>query len=177
MEVEFTDSFFKSINKIARRNTWWHKLYELFRRNIPWFFKNVFHFRKELYNFRTWDSSYNLAIFRRSIELTRENILKYGLEVEEQRVKKLDKMQRAITLLKRFEHDEFIALAEKELGEIPIESINIFSSVITEHQKAVFKRSYEIQVESWRELWDIIHGTDSNSYYEQDGSNIQSWWD
>ena len=47
MEVQFTDTFFKSLKTLSRHQTWWYKTYELFRYKIPYFFENVWYFRKE----------------------------------------------------------------------------------------------------------------------------------
>ena len=58
MEITFADSFFKSLEKLKRRHTWWYKTYETIRYNIPNFFRNIWYFRKALYKHRGWDSHY-----------------------------------------------------------------------------------------------------------------------
>ena len=45
MDVQFTDSFWKSLKTMNRHQTWWYKTYELFRYKIPYFFENVWYFR------------------------------------------------------------------------------------------------------------------------------------
>jgi len=163
------------------------------------FLKNVWLFRKELSNFYAWN--YNLGLFRRSIELNRECILD-GNEVESSRHKKIAKMERAIYLLKRFEEDDFIELAEQELGYgmnhgniwfEPCEDREGFSTMeddLTQEEKdknsKLIYRSRDIQNELWKELWSIIQGQDYSTFKpneqmewdEQfDGSGLLSWWD
>ncbi len=84
--------------------------YELYPSNT----ENIWFFRKELYAFRSWDYSYNLDLFRRSLEKTVDTIEHYGHEVEESRMKKVEKMKRTIQLIKNVRSDEYVRNAEKE---------------------------------------------------------------
>lgn len=84
-------------------------------------------------------------------------------------------MRRAIELIKNFEEDNFISMAESELGEIihkdwEFEEVPDSPGYIrlkdtdTEeerlHNRRVFDRSYEIEEAQWTELWKIIVGQD-----------------
>ncbi len=62
MNVQFTDTFFKSLKRLSRQQTWWYKTYELFRYKIPHFVENVWYFRKELWEHRSWDYMYSLMM-------------------------------------------------------------------------------------------------------------------
>ena len=117
MKIQFANSFSKSIKRLIRHQTWWYKTYEFFRRDLPYFLENIWFFRKELYAFRSWDYSFNLDLFRRSLEKTVDTIENYGHEVDESRLKKVEKMKRAIQLIKNVRSDEYVRNAEKELGK------------------------------------------------------------
>lgn len=124
-----------------------------------------------------------------------------GLEVDSSRLKKVEKMRRASQLLKNYNEDLYIEMAEAELGELilrdwefePIpENPNYYKTVSSEtpeeeaHNRKVFNRAREIQEAEWIELWKIIQGqdysnfktADESSWDDQfDGSGIQGWWD
>jgi hypothetical protein len=50
MEIKFADSFGKSIKTLIRHITWWYKTYDLFCSDIPRFIRNIWKFRKGLWN-------------------------------------------------------------------------------------------------------------------------------
>ena len=200
MEIKIADSFWKSLKTLSRHQTWWYKTYEFFRRDLPYFLENIWFFRKELYAFRSWDYSFNLDLFRRSLEKTVNTIENYGNEVEESRMKKVEKMKRAINLIKNVRSDEYINQAELELGEIKNSDWLWTDKEDTEeeriHNRKVCDRAREIQNSEWKELWLIIHGQDLEEYrkiYNSktdnekkdgnlwnewfDGSGMTSWWD
>ncbi len=124
----------------------------------------------------------------------------YGHEVDESRLKKVEKMKRAIQLLKNVRSDEYVRVAEKELGELKNNDWLWNDRDDTEeeriHNKNVFERAREIEDSEWKELWSIIHGQDVKEYskiYNSktdeekedggvwnnwfDGSGIKGWWD
>lgn len=165
---------------------------------IRQFVNNIWKFRKELSNFYDWN--YDLGLFRKTIELNKLAIEKYAHEVPESRLKKLAKMERVIYLLKLFEEDYFLGLAEEELGYKydsgdwifePIEDKPGFSRLldglsdeVKEKNTILHNKSIEIKDALWVELWSIIQGQYYKSFnkevdfYEQfDGSGILTWWD
>lgn len=179
METNFTDSFFNSLKKLKTYNTWWYSIYNLFRREIPYFFENIWFFRKQLWNFRSWDYSYNLDFFRRSLEKTVDTIEIHGMEIDSHRMKKVYKMRRVIELLGHIKTDSYIEMAEKELGELimkPWEFEEVsdkpgYYSLVDnetpeeqEHNKKVFSRATEIYNEEWIEIWKILQGQDLTEY-------------
>jgi hypothetical protein len=200
MKVTFADSFWKSLKTLSRHQTWWYKTYKFFRRDLPYFLENIWFFRKELYAFRSWDYSYNLDLFRRSLEKTVDTLENHGHEIEESRIKKVEKMKRAIQLFNNVRNDEYIREAEKELGELKNSDWLWHDREDTDeeriHNGNVFKRAREVEISEWKELWSIIHGQDMKEYSEIynskteeekreqavwndwfDGSGIKSWWD
>ena len=200
MKVVIADSFWKSLKRLSRHQTWWYKTYEFFRRDLPYFLENIWFFRKELYAFRSWDYSFNLDLFRRSLEKTVHTIEHYGHEVDESRMKKVEKMKQAIQLLKNVRSDQYTKRAEEELGELKNSDWLWNGREDTQeeknHNRNVFKRAREIEDLEWKELWSIIHGQDMKEYSEIynsktdeekeeggvwndwfDGSGLKGWWD
>lgn len=186
MKVTFAPSFFKSLKRLYRQNTWWYKTYEFFRYNLWRFFGNIWKFRKELYSHRDWDSSYSLGMLRRSLIIVCDGMEKYGNEEPESRLKKINKMRRAIEIIEWHEKDLFVGLAEKELG-YDVNCDNIFGDEpeeIRQANKVVFDLSTKIENDSWKELFEILKGQDytqfdkDNDWYSQfDGSGMKGWWD
>lgn len=178
MKVIATDSFSKSLDRLIWHQHPVYKFYEFFRYKLPMFFKNVWFFRKELWKFRSWDYSFNLMMLRRSLEKTVNTIEFYGMEVDESRMKKVEKMKRVIELLSHIREDSYLELAEKELGQIrdydleftPVEGGEGYELLDTQdpedkaHNRRVFDRAHEIEEQEWNEIWTILKGQDMNEY-------------
>ena len=172
MEVKFADSFGDSIKKLIMHESWWYKIYETVRYKIPVFFKNIYRFRKVLWNHRWWDYRYTLEALQTSLEIM-ENKMHDGMEVFESRGKKIEKMQRAIQILKNIGEDSYIAMAEAELGELyqrdwefeEVPDKPGFSRLVDnetpaekKHNRKVFNRSRQIEEQEWKELFTILEG-------------------
>jgi hypothetical protein len=211
MKIQFADRFNKSLKRLIWHQHPVYKIYETFRYKIPIFFKNLWFFRKELWDFRSWDYGFNLMMLRRSLEKTVNTIEVYGNEVEESRMKKVEKMKRVIELLKNVRSDSYIEMAEKELGEIKhidwefeevpdkpgyMKLVDKEDDEEKDHNRKVYKRANEIELEEWREIWRILEGQDHNEYVKLmestseedkqktdlwyiwfDGSGMKNWWD
>ncbi len=173
MKIEFTDSFFESLERLRMQQTWWYKTYEFFRYNMPYFFKNIWSFRRELYRFRTWDYQFNQDLFSRSLELTADGMEKYGREVDESRLKKVAMMRRAAELLRNRE-DAIYEIVDNEIG--PLKTDYIFDEELTaeeqEHSSRHFARVKELFDAEREELWTILKGTG----IIDDGTDIRGWW-
>lgn len=155
-----------------RYNSWYYKIYEFIRWDFWNFFKNVWKFKKQLLKHREFDSYYSLQMFQRSLEILLDNMKKYSYH--ETKNLKIQKLERTIELLNWHTKDLFIELAEKELG---IELIFEDSFLkITDDERKVFKRSDEIEKESWIELMKLLKGQESLKLVEFDGSGLKSWW-
>jgi len=190
MKVEFKDSFFESIEKLVWYDSNLWKVWAAIRYDIPLFFKNVWRFRKELYNHQWWDYRYTLEMMYRSLSIMEKGMSEKGIEVAETRNVKLIKMRRALELLKHKLDDDYIQRAESELGPL---STNSFDFEKTEdgnykmidndtpaekkHNSKVFKRARVIEEKEWNELWNILKGKKFTSMEEFDGSDLRGWWD
>ena len=202
MEVKFKNTFFESFKRMIDRQRWHWKLWDLFRYDIPRFFRNLWLFRKNLWN-HTWyngDSSV-LPWVKTAVDDMAWRIEKYGHEVDESRMKKVAKMRRLSYLIDVCVKDEFIDEAEKELGfkyvYYPFEFEEVLGNdkVYTlkqnetpedkENNSKLLNRSHEIQKEYWEELCTIIKGPDYDAMRASeedwdklyDGSDLRAWWD
>jgi hypothetical protein len=199
MEVNFADSFEDSLKKMISHNTWWYKTYNLFRRDIPNFVKNVWRFRKPLWNHSWWDNHASLEFLQVSLTHMADNIEKYGNEIDGPRLKKVEKMRRASQLIQNYINDSYSEMAESELGELILHDWEFedipdkpgFSRLVDketpeekEHNTKVFKRAHEIESQEWNELFEILKGQDVNKFDKDydwekqfDGSGLKYWWD
>jgi hypothetical protein len=199
MEIEFADSFGDSLKTLIRHNTWWYKTYELFRYDLPRFFKNIWTFRKALWNHYWFDHHGTLKFLEIGLTNISDTVEKYGNEVDESRLKKVAVMRRAIELIKNYNEDNYIDMAEKELGELMIHDWEFeevpdkpgYSQLVDndtdeekKHNKKVFDRAREIEKQEWDELFVILKGQDYTKFDKDidwdkqfDGSGIKGWWD
>ena len=199
MDLKFADSFGDSIKRLIRHNTWWYKTYELFRYDLPRFFKNVWTFRKALWNHYWFDHHGTLMFLETGLTHISDTVEQYGNEVDESRLKKVEAMRRAIQLIQNYNNDSYIDMAETELGELilhdwefePVPDKPEYSQLVDkdtpeekEHNKKVFDRAREIEEQEWDELFVILKGQDYTKFdkdidwYEQfDGSGLKGWWD
>ena len=207
MKVEFADSFSKSIKRLIRHNTWWYKTYSLFRYDLPRFFKNIWKFRKGLWNHYWFDHHGTLRFLEIGLTDMADRIEKDGMEVDSSRLKKVAKMRRAVELIKNYNEDNYIEMAEKELGEIvlhewefeDVEGKPGYSRLVDndteeekEHNRKVFERAHEIEENELNELFTILKGRPSpefqmfldksenkESAWDNwfDGSGMRGWWD
>jgi hypothetical protein len=198
MKVTFADSFGKSLKRLIWHQHPVYKFYEFFRYKLPMFFENLWFFRKELWNFRSWDYSFNLSLLSRSLEKTVNTIEYYGHEVDESRMKKVQKMKRVIELLNHIRSDSYIEMAEKELGEIKhidwdfestkdnpelYQLVDNHTEEDVEHNRKVYNRADKIEAEEWKEIWRILEGQDHGEYVklmestsEEDKRKTDLWY-
>ena len=134
-----------------------------FKKYIPPFIKNVWHFRKELNQFRPWDYCYNLMIFTRSLELLQTSI-ENGCEIEETRLPKVEAIKDTISILRDIEQTNHFERAMKTLNvkdeELPGVSEFLFKKLI--------ERSLEIRDNDWDRLFRII---------KDNNKGLLTWWD
>jgi hypothetical protein len=181
MKVKFADSFGDSLKRMVRHQTWWYKTYELFRYDLPRFFKNVWTFRKALWDHYWFDHHGTLKFVEIGLTNISDTVEKYGNEVDGPRLKKVAAMRRAIELIKNYNEDNYIEMAEKELGELklhdwefePVEGKPGFSRLVDKdteeekiHNRKIFNRAREIEEQEWDELFKILKGQDYKEYRE-----------
>jgi hypothetical protein len=192
MKVEFKDSFFESVEKLVWYDSNLWKVWAAIRYDIPLFFKNVWRFRKELYNHQWWDYRFHLEMMYRSLSIMEKGMSEKGIEVTETRDVKVQKMRRALELLKHKLDDDYIQRAEVELGELshnpidfePIEGKEGLYRLVDndtqedkKHARKVYKRARVIEDTEWKELWDIYKGKKFTTWEKYDGSDLRGWWD
>jgi hypothetical protein len=199
MKIEIEISFGESIKTLIRHNTWWYKIYDLFRYDLPRFFKNIWRFRKALWNHYWFDHHGTLMFLETGLSHISDNVEKYGNEINESRLKKIDAIRRTVQIIQNYNNDSYIEMAEKELGEIvlrewefePVPDRPNLSRLVdneTEeekaHNKKVYERASEIEEQEWNELFELLKGQDYKNFdkeidwYKQfNGSGIKNWWD
>jgi hypothetical protein len=192
MKVEFKDTFFESLEKLVWYDTNLWKVWAAIRYDIPLFFKNVWRFRKELYNHQWWDYRFTLEMLYRSLSIMVVKLEKDGIEEDISRGKKVQKIKRALELLKHKLDDDYLKRAEDELGELsykpikfePVEGKEGLYSLVDDdtpaekrHAKKVYKRARVIEDTEWKELWDIFKGKKFTTWEKFDGSDLRGWWD
>ena len=199
MEVTFTDGFSKSLKRLVWHESRLYKTYSLFRYDLPRFFGNIWRFRKGLWNHYWWDHHGVLKFMEAGLTHMANNLEEKGLEIEEPREKKVKSIRRAVELIRNYDQDLYINMAEKELGELihhPFEFEDIpdkpgFSRLVdtlteeqSEHNSKVYTRSRDIQESEWNELWDTLKGQDykkfdeDKEWYDQfNGTGLRGWWD
>lgn len=178
MKVGFADSFGDSLKTLIRHESWWYKTYSTIRYDLPSFFKNIYRFRKVLWNHRWWDYRYTLEALQTSLEIM-EAKMHGGMEVFESRDKKIEKMQRAIQILKNINDDKYIDMAESEFGPLHMRDWEFedipekegFSQLVDnetpaekKHNRKVFDRARKLENQEWKELWKIFEGQDRREY-------------
>ena len=145
---------------------------------IPNFFKNIWRFRKELYQHQWWDYTFTLQMLHRSLSIMVDKLEKDGIEVKSHRLKKVTKIRRAIQILKSQIDGDYIGRAEFELGEIPsrpmefekIEGSDTYRMVDniilaeSKHITKVYKLANKIEEQEWKELWKIFEGQDIKQF-------------
>ena len=179
MKIGFADTFTKSIEKMIRQQTWWYKTYEFFRYDISRFIRNVWRFRKGLSRHYWWDHHGMLMFMEAALTDMSDKLEKDGSEIDSPRLKKVEKMRRAIQLIKNYNKDLYIEVAEKELGKLNLydwefetvpDSPDLKRLVDKEteeekvHNRKVFNRAREIGDSEWNELWQIFKGQDNEEY-------------
>ena len=192
MKVEFKDSFFESVEKLVWYDTNLWKVWAAIRYDIPLFFKNVWRFRKELYNHQWWDYRYTLEMLYRSLSIMVVKLEKDGIEEDISRGKKVQKIKRALELLKHKLDDDYVERAQTELGELILSDwefekteegnyrmidLVIETASARKHNRKVFKRASDIEEKEWKELWEIFKGKKFTTMEKFDGSDLRGWWD
>jgi hypothetical protein len=200
MKVEFVNTLFSSIIRMINGEKWYWKSWYFIRYNSLRFFKNIWLFRKDLYNYQWYSGQHAVLPFMQTaiIDIA-VNIDKRGNEIEESKSKKVMKMRRAAKLMQHFIDDDFINLAEYELGNIihrdwefenaPNQPgyyyfIDTNTPEENAHNSKVFERAQLIEESMWAELWDILKGQDYTLFNKEsewnsqfDGSGLRGWWD
>ncbi len=194
MNTQYKDTFFESVEKLVWYDTKLWRVWEFITKGLPNFFKNIWRFRKELYNHQWWDYHFTLEMLYRSLSIMVNKLELEGIEEDVSRMKKVGKIYRALELIKHKLDDDYVNRAELQLGEIshkpirfePVEGSEGLYSMVDDdtpeekkHTSEVFKRAKEIEEVEWKELWEIFKGTKFSKKFgwAYDGSDMRHWWD
>lgn len=169
------------------------KFYYTLRYDIPIFIRNIWYFRKALYNYRNWDYKFTLDLFSLSLSDILKGLENNSYEEDSSKDKKIKNISRAIELLNIISEESYMTVAENEYGYKYHDLYDIVETDTDSKYEIVFNgtdrqkqdnyklvsRSMEIEEEYWIELWGIIRGTkysNSDSSNEFDGSDMRYWW-
>jgi hypothetical protein len=192
MKVEAPDSFFESLERLAWYDTKLWKVWEFIKRTIPRFFKNIWRFRKELAQHEWWDYRYTLEMLYRSLSIMVVKLEKDGIEEDSSRGKKVQKIKRALELLKHKLDDDYTDRIEAELGELILHDwefeelengnhrlIDNDTPAERKHNRMIFKEAHKLEDKEWIELWNILKGTKYSKTWGDtfDGTDMRGWWD
>jgi len=146
------------------------------------FFKNIWRFRKPLYQFRWWDYYTLLQFMQIAIEHMGNRTLAKSNEVISTRIPKIAKMERASQILKN-QLNDYMDMAEEKYGKlidkdgdfIPLDGnpdLFTYEDKLTdeerEHNSKVFLYSDELGENEWEEFCNIIKDKETG---------LKSWWD
>ena len=178
IKYKLTDSILKKIVGFFWYDCKLWKVKDALTIGIPNFFKNIWRFRKELYQHQWWDYTFTLQMLYRSLSIMVDKLEKDGIEVDSHRLKKVAKIRRAIQIIKSKIDGDYIGRAEFELGEIPsrpmefekIEGSDTYRMVDniilaeSKHITKVYKLANKIEEQEWKELWKIFEGQDIKQF-------------
>lgn len=182
-------------NKISEFFKYDLRLYRVtdFCYNVKWFFKNLKNFRKQLWDFRSWDHSHAVDMYICCLEQIANNI-ENGHEEERSAAKKVVKIRELIELLRYSNErldDELFDLYDKlraegkTNNEIAAESYKFYhafcekiftilkgqdNSVLCRKCDAILEEKYggkEYPHEEWYDEYVKLF----------DGSGANEWWD
>jgi hypothetical protein len=204
MKIKIADTFLDSVKNMIDRQQWYWKVLDFIRYDLPNGIKNIFFFWKVIWQYRSWDSSFQMRILARSLEPLAHTLEHYGNEIDGPRLKKVAKIKRAIEILNLQANTDYISLAEEKLSqEVNIE-YGILGTLpedeepleIKETNRKIFELANELEKKEWEELFSILKGQDHTAFimlcdrakteghasedlWDQwyDGSGMKHWWD
>ena len=178
MDVQFGDSFTKSLKRLMWHESKVYRVYALFRYDITHFLKNIWRFRKELWSHDWWDYRFTLNMLERSLTIMVNKLELEGIEEDGSRMKKVGNIRRVLELLKNNREYNFIDRAELELGKLPHNPFEFEDMGDGTHRlvdndtpaerklaQRIYKRARQIEEKEWKELWKIVDG------------DLRGWWD
>jgi hypothetical protein len=195
MKIKTAPTFVDSVKRMVNRQKWHWKTWDFLRYDMPRFFRNLWMFRKDLYNYRWYGGQHAVLPFMKTALLDMASkIDERGMEVEKSKDKKVNRMYRAAYLMERFIEDDFTELAEQELGDLicngfefePVPDKPGYSRLVDkdtpeekEHNSKVFARSREMEEHMWVELWTILQGQNHTQFkmFADKAENKDEAWD
>lgn len=161
--------------------------------NVKWFFRNLKNFRKQLWDFRSWDHTHAIDMYICCLEQLAKSIEK-GHEEERSKVKKVAKIRELIELLRYSNErldDELFDLYDilrkegKTNNEIAAESYKFYFeyyekifNILKGQDHSVICRKCDAILEEKYGGKEYPHEEWYDEYVKQfDGSGANEWWD
>jgi hypothetical protein len=178
MKLKYENSILEKIVDTIYYDTKLWKVWKAIRYDIPLFFKNVWRFRKELYQHQWWDYHFTLQMMYRSLSIMVVRLEKDGMEIDSHRLKKVNAIKRALAILKSEIDGDYIERAELKYGELsnrplgwePIENSTLFRMLDNDtpaekkHRNKVYAYANKLKEDEWKELWKIFEGQDTKQF-------------
>lgn len=185
---------------MSYKYTYFDRMRRFLFRDLPNFFKNIYRFRKALWNHHWWDYHGTLLFIQTGVDDIAKNLETKGIEVDVSRLKKVAKMKRVSEILKNITEDRYFDIVEIEMGRTYDSSGIDFVEIDDEPElyelvdnnaieqkefnKKFFERVRELEELEWNELWTILKGQDYKQFSKEkdwddqfDGSGMRGWWD
>jgi len=192
------NTFLESLKKLNNHNRLYYRIYSILRYDIFHFIKNIWIYRKNLWNATDYDASYSLGFVETQLTRVSKYLEKYGMEENISKNKKIKKINQAIELIGNFRKDLYIKIAENQLNkkvstnfkfvdinddESELISMNTDQEELNNSE--IFSLSQKIERTEWDRLFEILKGQDLSKYENSNeewnswfnGSGIKNWWD
>lgn len=182
---------------MSYKSTYLSRIRGFLFRDLPNFFRNIYKFRKALWDHRWWDYGGVLYFMEIGIEDISKGIEHKGIEVDDSRIKKVYKMNRVVEILRNIREYRYHDIVESKLGRSYIKGIDFAESkdglydIISKksNEQKILNEEFiimasELEESEWVELFDILKGQDYKKFDKEkgfdsqfDGSGIRGWWD
>lgn len=171
MEVKFADTFWPSFKKMMNSENprkfeyYKHKWYD-FKRAL-WALRKYFRVTTKMV---AWDSGSVIEMMKFQIGILADHIETRGLEVDENRLPKVEKMRKFIKLAEHYREDDYADRCGYEDGNL--EMVSTESGIemvqadpdVDRHNARVFKEAHKLQEKEWDEMIELL-------------KDMRSWWD
>lgn len=168
MKIKITDEFIRSLKKLRNSYTWyrpecWNRKYFELKENI-WSFIKLFRISVK---FRPWDYMGVLIMLKRQISLMADYKEKYGYEIEETKIPKIERMRETTQLLDNFIKDDFYERCGYDSSKTKIKVDN--SGILNfEREQSnvdkIFEEAKKLEEKEWKKLINNL-------------SYLKEWWD
>jgi len=171
MEVKFADTFWPSFKKFVDSDNPWkfeyykNKWYDLKR--ALWALRKYFRVTTKMV---PWDSGSVIEMMKFQIGILADHMETKGLEVDESRLPKIEKMRRFIKLAEHYREDDYADRCGYE--DTNIEMVCTEDGIemkpadpeADRHNSRVFKEAHKLEDKEWNEMIELL-------------KDMRSWWD
>jgi len=179
MDVIATDSFGKSLRKLINTGNWWRwEFYEDKYYDLKWILWAIKKYFKIVITMRPWDGGYILKMLRFQIDILREYLETKGIEVDESRLPKIERMKKFIELADDKIEDNYAERCGYVHFDITWEECKddkpkgCYQMVVLDKDKeqddkntVALKKGHELEEKEYKEMFEIL------------GTDMRGWWD